>query len=440
MKRLILCLLLLCFLCGCTLQGSGDYLSLRPHVEQPISSPQGEPSQEPTLVRNRTELRGAILSLIRNWQEIGTLQIPEYEGDPESDLNEALLYATRKDPVGAYSVDYADGEIIEEKGTTYVQISIVFRRSAAETNAIIPVANSKEVLQKISEALDNFSTSLTLRIRNYTEEDFSAHILNYCMENPRKVLAIPEFSADLYPEEGSHRILELHFSYPESKESMRSKLRSMQTLFQSSAIHAEQGQTQAERAENLFRYLTGRSTAYGVTGRTPAMPAYSLLCDKVAHDLSFAIVFHDRCKECGLRSSIVTGEKNGRKYYWNLLYLDGVAYHVDLFRSVGLGEQELTLLYDEDLLEEGYLWDRESTPAIPRPAELSPTEPNPTESQAPTTEPQPPTEPRPTESQTTETATESENTQASESESTSQEESTQPTETTTEEASEPDPS
>ena len=427
MKRLILCLFLLCFLTACDTERRYDYLSVRPHVEQPTTQPKEEPEQEPVIVRNRTELRGAILTLIRNWQETGAVQIPNYEGDVESDLSEALQYATRKDPIGAYCVDYADGEIIGKDNSAYIQFSIVFRRSAAETNAIIPVSNSREVFGKINEALDTFSTSLTLRIRNYTEEDFSAHILQYCMENPRKILAIPEFSAELYPEEGSHRILELHFSYPESKESMRSKLHSMQTLFQSSAIHAEKGQTDLERGENIFRYLTGRYSAYHISRKTPTMPAYSLLCQKTAHDLSFAIVFHDRCKEVGLKSSIITGEKNGSPYYWNLLYLENQAYHVDLLRSVERGETALTLLYDEDLLAEGYSWDQENTPSIPRPVEEAPTEsepaqePEPTPTQAPTQAPssQPETDP------TTEPGT-----QPTETESSVPEESEAPTEST----------
>ena len=373
MKRLILCLFLLCFLTGCTMERRNDYLSVQDHVEQPTTRPTEKEEAEIPVVHNRTELRGALLSLIRNWQETGVVQITDYEGDVEGDLNEALLYATKQDPIGAYGVDYADGEIIGEGERMQIQFSIVFRRSAAETNAIIPVTDNAEVLVKINEALENFSTALTLRIRNYTEEDFSAHILRYCLENPRTVLAIPEFSAELYPEEGSHRILELHFSYPESKDSMRSKLYSMQTLFRSSALHAERGQTEAERAEDIFRYLTGRASSYKLGTETPVMPAYSLLSEKIAHDLSFAIVFHDRCKEGELSSAIVTGEKDGAPYYWNLLYLDGQPYYVDLMRSLSYGEASLTLLYEEDLLAEGYVWDMEQYPTITRPTE-EPTE------------------------------------------------------------------
>ena len=364
MKRLILCLFLLCFLTGCEAERRNAYLSVTPHVEQVTTRPAEETETEIPTVHNRTELRGALLSLIRNWQETGSVRIQDYEGDMEGDMNEALLYATTQDPIGAYGVDYADGEILRTEEETLVQFSIVFRRSAAETNAIIPVADNKEVIEKINEALDNFSTSLTLRIRNYTEEDFSAHILQYCLENPRTVLAIPEFSAELYPKEGSHRILELHFSYPESKESMRSKLRSMQTLFRSSGTHAEKGTTEEERADHIVQYLTGRADTYSIGTETPVMPAYSLLCERVAHDLSLAVVFRDRCEEAGLRSYIVIGQRMGQTYYWNLLYLNGQPYYVDLMYCLEQGVNTLSLLYDEDLQALGYTWDTEQYPSV----------------------------------------------------------------------------
>ncbi len=374
MKRLLLCLVFLCFLTSCRKESGNDYLDVRPHVEPPTTRAQEVQEVEIPVVHNRTELRGALLSQIRNWQEIGSVRIEDYDGDLEKDMNEALEYATRMDPIGAYGVDYADGEILATEEEILLEFSIVFRRSAAETNAIVPVTDNKEVLDKIHEALDNFSTSLTLRIRNYTEEDFSAHIFRYCLENPDKVIAIPEFTADLYPEEGSHRILELHFSYPESKESMRSKLHSMQTLFRSSGIHAEKGATEAERADNIVRYLTGRAGSYSMSEKTPVMPAYSLLCERVAHDLSLAVVFRDLCEEAGLRSSIVIGERMGQTYYWNLLYLEDLPYYVDLMRSLSLGEETLTLLYQEDLQAEGYVWDTEQYPTITRTTEELPEE------------------------------------------------------------------
>ncbi|MBR4309031.1 MAG: hypothetical protein IKT58_05500 [Oscillospiraceae bacterium] len=418
MKQVILYLCILSLpllLAACRAERGNDYLSVHPHVEQVIAQPEAAETEIP-IAHNRTELRGALLSLIRNWQEAGTVLIRDYEGDLEGDLNEALEYATRKDPVGAYGVDYADGEILVEGQEISIRFSIVFRRSAAETSAIIPVTDNAEVLEKIEEALDNFSNSLTLRIRNYTKEDFSNYILDYCLENPRKILAIPEFSVDLYPEEGSQRILELHFSYPESKESMRSKLYSMQTLFQSSTSLAEQGQTEWERSENIFQYLTGRSTAYEITEETPVMPAYNLLCEKIADDLSLAIVFHDQCKESDLDSAIVMGEKNGETYFWNILYLDGQAYYVDLLRSLLLGESSLTLLSDRELLKEGYVWELARLPEAPVPEEEEPQRPQiPVEEETGSQDPQatfPPTENTdPTveaEPQPTEQATESE--------------------------------
>ena len=230
---MILLLLVVSILTGCHKEEGDEYLSLRPHVEQPGEVPLQTQEEVLPVAGNRLELRGAILSMIDNWEERGKVLIQDYVGDVEQNLSEIMDYATRQHPTGAYAVDYAHGELLEEKGQQYVQVSIVFRRSPAEINSIVLVDDNDAARLKIQEALDSLSPALTLRIRRYSEEDFPSFVETYCLENPRKMPAIPGYSVKLYPEEGDHRIMELHFSYPESRESMRTKLQEIQIIFSS---------------------------------------------------------------------------------------------------------------------------------------------------------------------------------------------------------------
>lgn len=46
-----------------------------------------------------------------------------------------MRYITQEDPIGAYAVDYADPELRGDAQTGTVEVSIVFRRSAAEIDA-----------------------------------------------------------------------------------------------------------------------------------------------------------------------------------------------------------------------------------------------------------------------------------------------------------------
>ena len=102
------------------------------------------------------------------------------------------------------------------------------------------------------------------------------------------------------------------------------------------------------------------------------MPAYSLLCQRVAHSLSFASVFYAECLTANLECRIVTGTLNGSTRDWNLLRIDGDYYYVDLMRSIELEETELQLLTQQELEEAGYLWDASAYPATPEPEDTPP--------------------------------------------------------------------
>ena len=405
-------LLLLLLLAGC--HREQDYLSVSPHVEQQIGGADNGETERPPVAGNRLELRGAILTLLENWKEQGTVLIRDYEGELEQDLEEAMDYATRQHPTGAYAVDYADSEILEEEGQTYVQISIVFRRSLSEIHSIVLVDDNEAAYDKVLVALENFSNSLTLRIRHYRDEDIMGKIEGLCLEHPRTVPCIPVYSVKLYPDEGEHRILELHFAYPESKESMRSKLSELQTIFNSAKKHGAMGSTLHGKVSLLYRYLARRNCT--LTDPEPALPVYSLLSDGLAHDSSLSMIYRELCENNGADCYIVTGTKNGRTYYWNYLQIEDETFYVDLRRGLELRQRDMVPLYDEDLLAEGYEWDL-SLYSAPKPQEETlPTDPGETTSEAdgqtdpPTTDPA--TEPLPTESQApTETTTSTEATE-----------------------------
>lgn len=365
MKRfalVILLLLLILSAAACQNWVAGSYLVVEDHVEQSLPTQERLESEEPSVVTNRNELRGAVLSLIRNWTERAEILVQNYDGGISDDLAETITYAMQSDPVGAYAVDYIDSELTGDAASGKIALSIVFRRSAAEIDAIVTVSDNEAAYLKIQQALSNYETALTLRIRSYREADISAYIRDYCLANPAKVVCVPETSAELYPNEGETRILELHFTYRATRDEMRLMLSSTQSIFNSASSYIRSGETDAERADLLFRFLTTRF-AYEISSDVPTTPAYDLLCQHLAHSLSFACVFSAECRATGIDCILVDGTRDGVEHYWNLLCLDGVYYHVDLMRSVEKEETALTLLTSKELRDEGYDWDVSLYPA-----------------------------------------------------------------------------
>ena len=70
MRNFIACLLLLGLLAGLSACGADDsYLSVRTHVEPSIPATEIPQQEEPPTAGNRSALRGAMLSFVRNWTE-----------------------------------------------------------------------------------------------------------------------------------------------------------------------------------------------------------------------------------------------------------------------------------------------------------------------------------------------------------------------------------
>ncbi|MBQ3355583.1 MAG: transglutaminase domain-containing protein [Oscillospiraceae bacterium] len=421
MKRIcafaLILLVLFSGLTACGLWVSDEYRSVTPHSEEPYTEPEPTEEEPPPTVHDREELRSAVLSMITDWAEHSVILVEDYDGDIADDLAQAVQYATREDPVGAYAVDYADAELTGGADAGSIALNIVFRRSAAEINSIAAVSNDEGACSKIIEVLTNYAPALTVRIRTYGQTDFVSFIRSYCIEHPEKILALPDLSAQVYPETGQTRIVELHFLYPDTREEMRVKQDAVNTILTSASNYVRARTDDAERVERLFRFLATRFS-YTLCEDDPVTPAYSLLCEGKAHSLSFASVFFAECRSAQIDCRIIQGERGGAVHYWNMILLDGQYYYVDLMRAIEQVAYDPALLTTQELEAEGYVWDRTDLPDTPLPTEptapteaasdpTAPTAKPSTEEPTESTEPTEPTEPTDAPTEPTESPDES---------------------------------
>lgn len=373
MKKRLLCLLLCAaaiFTSACTFF-SGEYRSVKEHEEQsqPSSTAPSE-DEGPAVVHNRNELRGEMLRFVRDWREVGTILTQDYLGDLSEDLPDALHYITEEDPIGSFAVDYADAELLE---SGVISLRIVFRRSAAEIDAIVTVDGIDDAYDMIYGMLENCRTSLTLRIRDYEETDFLQSIRSYSLLHLTTVAAVPQVSAQLYPKSGRTRILELHFVFPESRDTLLLKAESVATILNSARSFVSGGSNDTRRLELIYRFLKNRFQ-YTPVSEEPATPAYSLLCEGKLHSLSLAAVCRFEGAMSNLSCELIEGTKNGEPYFWNTILItqggESVTYHVDLMRDLLDDLDTPALRTDAELLAEGYDWPGAPQPT-PEPTEES---------------------------------------------------------------------
>jgi hypothetical protein len=179
----------------------------------------------------------------------------------------------------------------------------------------------------------------------------------------------PQISVVVYPETGQQRVIELKFTYQNSRATLRQMQSQVSSVFSSAELYVIGKGNTMEKAALLYSFLMER---YDYVMQTSITPAYSLLQYGVGDNKAFASVFAAMCEQSGLRCQVVTGTRRGEPWFWNLIYVSGVYYHVDLLACNQLGG--FRAWTDADM--NGYVWDYSAYPesVLPEP-EIPGTEP-----------------------------------------------------------------
>lgn len=387
-----LCLGIILLLAGCGFV-SNEYVSVAPHTES-YSHPEGD---DAVTVSNYTELKNAILSFVEDGVEEVVLTANAYIGDIDEDYEIAYRYITQTNPAGAYLVEEIAPEIIRAGSCFKLSLTIRYRNAPMELAGAQTVRGASGVEGELRTALKDCGESLLLRVSDYEAMDYE-EMVNRCFEEDlATVMAKPQVAAEIYPDQGNLRIVELHFTYPRSVAELKVMQSAVNTIMNSAYGYVSYGQSEMEKAMLLYSFLSERHAYIEDTSETPA---YALLCEGVADSRAFAAVYSAMCTQAGLRCTVVHGIKNGEPYDWNILELDSGTWHVDPFEDEQYSLRELQFLTDGFMY--GYEWDKETypvcagAPEVPAPAEEEqipvPEETPPVVPEEPEDVPQPPAE------------------------------------------------
>ena len=163
-------------------------------------------------------------------------------------------------------------------------------------------------------------------------------------------MEIPQTTVNIYPEEGVERIVELKFSYQNSRDALRGMQIQVSPVFTSAVLYVSGDGTEYEKFTQLYSFWMER---YDYQLETSITPAYSLLRHGVGDYKAFANVYAAVCREAGLDCVTVSGTREGEPRYWNLIQENGVYYHLDLLQSSDAGHfRKMT-----EAEMQGYVWD-----------------------------------------------------------------------------------
>ncbi len=431
--RLIGVGLLFLLLCGCGwIQNESRVVA--EHREPVMPAKQQTEDEEPSVpvARDSDTLCDAILSFVYEGSAQNIVDVTNFQGDLSQAIG-MVMNRLAMDPVYAYAVDYADYDVVQDGETAILQFNMVYRRSAEEIAAITEVPDMERCEELIYDALDDMDVAVTLKISSYTNLDLVGLALQYAMEHPCQVVELPQITASVYPERGSTRILEMHFSYQNNRDDMRMMRQNVSTVCTSAANYAQLAHGDTMQLTRLCEYLLMRGP-YELSADS-STPAYDLLSGRRATDAGFASVFYDTAQRSGLECYLVSGAKDDQPYYWNIVLWEGKYRHLDLMAQLQNGSADIALFSDGEM--DAYSWDTSAYPACePDPASEEPTG---TEvSAGPATVPDGAQLPEPT--QTEETVSDEFEPMESTSGQTEQQEPSEPTDSSTPTESPPDPS
>ena len=216
MKRTVLSLALCGALCltGCSslLEGR-PYVMVEPHREQPVLSADSSALQ----VETYSELVNAVLFLVSQGDAEGAIQLVDYRGDVEEDLERACREVANDDPLGAYAVDgiqYSTTRVL----TTYeADLSIKYRRTPEQIQGLVSVSSTSGIRTSAAVALREYRPELALRVSYFTGDANSVVDLvrQAYYSDPASAMGLPQYSVALYPNGGSgvQRVVEVVFTY-----------------------------------------------------------------------------------------------------------------------------------------------------------------------------------------------------------------------------------
>ncbi len=351
MKRTLILIMMLSFLLsGCSgfLDSSYVFVETHPldtdHQEQIIS------------VSDYSSLLSILRKMVEEGTESGIISVVRYNPDRvATDMASAVEYVLHRDPIGSYAVEDIQYDLGTSAGQSAVSIEITYLHSRSELQKIHRPKNWEQAEKVITEALNNCEAGVVLYLQDYQEVDFAQWVAAYATARPDRVIESPTVTANIYPDFGSTRVVELKFAYQNTRDSLRAMQKSVMERFGAAIIYASGEAEQQDQYFRLYSFLMGSPQIQVETSLTPA---YSLLQHGVGDSRAFATVYAAMSVRSGLECYVVTGTRAGEPWYWNIICCNGVYYHLDLLSCHEADDFDLLL----DQKMSGYVWDYSAYP------------------------------------------------------------------------------
>jgi len=414
MKSVLIILLAVAMLTGCARLLEGDIESITPHEVVPYE----RPPTEQISVADHYEFRATMLDLIMQHVTETQILYHNYDGeDVQAAVRRVCDEIMYEHPIGAYAV--ANIAVNATRVVAYfeVDIEIEFKRTHEQIASIVNVSTQRYMVTQLLSSISEYKEEAVIRTSmQLSEEEITELVKEIYYQNPRRIVMLPFVAVDIFPEVveilpdevedpreedenypdededhpdededhpeddegfpdavggfpnvGVDRIYEIKFGYMEGPSMLQVYSENLALYVRQNAERAV-GDTDAEILLSLVENLMASTAFDEGTARTIsihgaqnfAATAFGALVRGQAVGEGFAMAFKALCDELRFDCRVVLGYIDGRVHAWNIIFLDGYYYHIDVAMAVVNGLETAFLKTDADF-EEMYTWDRENT-------------------------------------------------------------------------------
>jgi len=345
-KTIIFILLMALLLSGCSAWMDGEYHSVKPHASN------GDKLADDVItVSDYDELRAALFEIVESGIQESTIYITGFGPENiEKYMNTAIYQMFQSSAIGAYAVDEITYESGISGGANAIAVSVSYLHGRQEILRIKNAQDMQSVKNYISAALRNCESSVVIKVDEYIGADIEQLVKEYVNDNPHLCMELPMVSYAVYPNQGRERVLEIYFTYQNSRADLQMMQNIVSPIFAAAELYVQNSDGPTQKYEQLSAFLMER---FDYKLETSVTPVYSLLRYGVGDSKAFAMVYSIMCQNADLTCQVVSGTKNGEAYYWNMVEIEDEFFHIDLLASSEA--EDFSLMSAEEMI--GYVWD-----------------------------------------------------------------------------------
>lgn len=346
MKKIFALLVVCCLLltgCGWL---DGEYYSVTPHAANP-----NQQTQESLVLTNYMEMREALVNMVSAGTTKQTFFLMDIEPSlVDQYMNTAIIHITKTNAIGAYAVADVQYEVGTTAGLDAIAIEVAYAHGRQEILRIKRVQTMNSLKKLVMSAVTSYSANVVIQVAQFESTDLVQFVQDYVDANPDLCMEMPQVAVAIYPESGQERVIEISFTYQNSRDALRVMQETVAPIFSAAKMYVQGSEDAHQKYEQLYGFLMER---FDYQYETSINPTYSLLRYGVGDSKAFAYVYKVMCRNAGIHCEVVVGSRDGDAHYWNFIKIGDTFYHLDLLACKAAGEFRLRTSNEMA----GYVWD-----------------------------------------------------------------------------------